>query len=209
MPHFAAPPQVSSHCGRRLAQRRRRKQFWVSWANSGIDALNSLSGFQSAGTRVPANAAQRECQHNLAAAYSRYGSKPVDAPSDDAALRALLAAGHCYDGGGASTVESYSFERVAWPDVRSQVCLADGLSDDAAATLRSLPDHMRSVSSGVAGEDQPRVYCDPLLVRSRPAYCQFLAEMQSRGMLAFRQSSDAGASNVGVFSWGRKTVDYD
>ena len=69
-PHFAAAPLCQPRCGRRLVQRRHRKQAWVSWANEGIDALNSLSGFQSSAAGPPANGVQRESCAVLAAAYS-------------------------------------------------------------------------------------------------------------------------------------------
>ena len=135
LPYLPSPGVVRENVPRKVWARISETERWTSWANEGIDALNSMVGhLAGSGKRDPANATQVSSLAHIRQAYQglcQCAPDEVENPAE--ALRALLAKS-----------SSYNDATTRRPPVQDNVSLpAEGCVPTPLADILHLSDLLR------------------------------------------------------------------
>ena len=206
LPHLVVPSRVQV-LSRSVARRRLRLRHGIEWANTGIDALNSLSGFSGVAPGLPGAAGQL-CLNRLRQTYLDMGSPPGEASGYEGALSELLASSAVY-GDCRRDIRPYALDLVSWPRVGSApVDLTSALPEADRLWIAGWKGHMlRDAADASAARDAlgvSRPFCEPTLMAHGRTYAQFLLRLESCGMLRFRKASAGEYGLLGAFFVAKK-----
>ena len=220
LPPFAEPGTVSSKLSKTVRQRLNRSNRWTSWANSGIDSLNSMYGFRDvhhvhkAGDAL--NASQTEALSHIKSSYVEACKGIDEPPAAEESLNALLSTSGLYDSDN-STVVPYSKELCSWPKIGSTPTPLEGILSPADIHYceNGCESLLRSEQASRALQQELNIskpYSDPSLINNPKTYADFLWRLHAAGMLRWTVRGSRNYT-VGVFfvrkSNGRIRIIFD
>ena len=206
MSRFSHPGVPSQKLSKSVRQRIHHSGRWVSWANSGIDALNSMFGFTDPlvcpADGATLNAAQAKARSHIQTAYADACANNDMCTSPEESLSALLSTSGLYNSD-TSAVVPYSKELCSWPQIGSKPTpLSSILSPaDVSYCQDGCEPLLRPTAAAQSLRkelDLRQPYSDPSLVKNPKVYADFLRRLGQAGMVRWSERG-ARENSVGVF----------
>ena len=190
---------------RTVRRRIERRRHWTSWANDGVDVLNSMVSTRPThgvcGSRL--SSSQQFCLADLSHKYCSFPPPNLVDGDPTGALRALCGMSSAY-ACDRSDLASYTKELVSWPGQGSSaVPLAELLGPRDKKWVGAWQSHLLRDpldaqrlrrESGVA-----RPHMDPVLAHDPRKLGDFVSELYLRGRVGFKESSRDDPFSLGLF----------